>query len=204
MSNIRFLIADYSQGVQTFMRQKLESFGFQPDGIKTTSTPQAAADTLPELKPDFLLTCWFPKEPLSGFALFEKALQFNPGCHFALISQEVTPDHELRAAQAGAMFLLRKPFTVDQISEALRLALEKLAITHPKMVRHVNASLHTTDHAMARTPSAAPPIQCKPGDSVIYQNQRETVQYVILRHDELVVQLKGHRGLVAARDVSRA
>lgn len=188
MSAVSFLICDPSPALQTFSLQLLTAYGFDAASIKTTGTPQAAAEIAVSLRPDFLLTDWFAKESMSGIALHRAILACSPGCRLALLSQTHSPDQVDEAKDAGALFLLAKPFTADALRGEMAKALEVLA------------------HAQRRT---APQIQIpslpqyKPGDRVVYQNRTESVKNVILRRGELVVQLDGVPGVVEASKIAR-
>ena len=196
MSAISFLIADPSPAVQTFVRQQLESYGFDAPSIKTVPTPQAAREAAADIKPDFLLTDTFAKEGMSGIGLHRAVQKHNPDCSFAMMGAAVTEAEQEEAREAGAYFLLAKPFTAEVFRSALAKALEQLAQKHPQIAQQVMAQTRVS----APAPKIVlPPIpQYKPGDQVSYKNRRETVKHVILRRGELVVQLHGEAGLVEA------
>ena len=196
MPAISFLIADPSPAVQTFMRKQLESYNFDGVSIKAVATPQAAREAAAQIKPDFLLTDTFAKEGMSGVGLHRAVQKHNADCSFAMVGAAVTQADQDDAREAGAYFLLAKPFTVDVFRCALAQALAQLAQKHPQIAQQVMAQTRVS----APAPKIVlPPIpQYKPGDQVSYKNRRETVKHVILRRGELVVQLHGEAGLVEA------
>jgi CheY-like chemotaxis protein len=201
MSAVSFLISDRSHALQKFVQQVLASYGFDAASIKTADDPHAAAEVAQSLRPDFLLTDWFAKESLSGIALYRSILKTSPHCRFALLSDSNSPSHrQEEAAQAGAMFLLAKPFTADDMRSALGKALEQLAPSHP----HIAQRLHSGSQAPSRPVKLQLPNlpQFKPGDRVLYANRTESVKHVILRRGELVVQLEGFPGLIEASKIS--
>lgn len=207
MPAISFLIADPNQAVQTFIRQQLESYGFDASSIKTVSTPRAGVEAAAEIKPDFLLTDSFAKEAMSGLGLHHAVLKHNPYCNFALLCTKPSAAEQDDAAQAGAYFILEKPFTVDQFRDALAQALQQLARKHPQIARKIEqqaqakaASKVTTAPARVVLPELP---QYKPGDQVSYLNRRESVKHVILRRGELVVQLHGIPGQIEASKLQR-
>jgi DNA-binding NtrC family response regulator len=204
MSAIRFLIVDASPSLHTFMQQLLTGYGFEPGGIKCVSDPMGALEVAKELQPDFLLTDWFPKEPLQGIALHQKILAINPDCRFAMLSTDASNNSRQLAQEAGAIFLMQKPCTAQQLRLALANAMELLAVESPKMSAHVRATRNGAN--AVRTP--APPMTTIPkfevGEQVIYQGRRASVKYVILRRGELVVQLHGMLGLIQASEVQKA
>lgn len=201
MSDIGFLVVDPSKAIQTFMRQTLVGYGFQAGSIKTASTPQEAQTLVAHDHIDFLLSDWFDGAPLSGIGLYQHLRESSHDCRFALLSVKVDPARQKEASDAGSLFLLGKPFTADQLRAELIRTLEKLAKTHLKLVHHVNASAPQPASTRARHVPDAPLPHFKPGDVVRYKDRRETVAYIILRHGELVVQLKGIPGLIDSHKI---
>lgn len=202
MSALSFLIADPSPAVQTFIRKQLEAYSFDAATIKTVATPQAAREAAAEIQPDFLITDTFAKEGMSGIGLHRAVQKHNAGCSFAMLGSAITPADQDDAREAGAYFLLAKPFTADLFRSALSQALGQLARLHPQIALQVLAQ---TTAAAAPAPKIVLPDlpQYKPGDQVSYRNRRETVKHVILRRGELMVQLHGDAGLVEASRLLR-
>ena len=202
MSAVSFLISDPSPALQTFTQQLLTGYGFDAAAIKTAATPHAAAEVAASHKPDFLITDWFAKETMTGIALHKAIQQEQPNCQFALLSMATSPTHQQEADEAGALFLLAKPFTADAMRSAVRTALEQLAQVHPGIAHKLGA---LANRAPARPVYVAPPSlpQFKPGDRVVYANRTELVKHVILRRGELVVQLDGIPGMVEASKIKR-
>ena len=196
MPAISFLIADPSPAVQTFIRKQLESYGFDGANIQTVATPQAAREAAAEIKPDFLLTDTFAREGMSGIGLHRAVQKHNPDCSFAMLGADLTPADEQDASEAGAYFLLAKPFTADLFRSALAKALAQLAQKHPQIAPQVTAQ--TTAAAIAPKIVLPDLPKYKPGDQVSYKNRRETVKHVILRRGELMVYLHGEAGLIEA------
>jgi CheY-like chemotaxis protein len=201
MSAVSFLICDPSPALQTFLQQQLAGYGFDAAAIKTTGNPQAATEISASLKPDFLITDWFAKDALSGIALYRLVAKSSPQCRFALLAQDVAPAHEEEAREAGALFLLAKPFSADSARAELGRALKQLAASHPGVAQLVRA------RQLGATPTRVTTLQLpalpkfKPGDRVMYRGQTEVVQHVILRRGEMVVQLRDVPGLIESTKV---
>lgn len=198
MSAIHFLVADTSPAVQTFLRQLLESYGFEPAWVKTASSSQAALEIAAEHRPHVLLSDCFSRDALTGLALHQHVLQYNPQCQFGLMSAQLDATLTQQAQRAGALFYLRKPFTASEIKGAMAKAMEKLAETYPPIAR----MLHPTSAQAARQLIPVMP-KFKDGDTVIYQGRQDTVKHVIFRRGELVVQLRGTLGMVEAYKLKR-
>ena len=138
-AELRFLVVDALAGVQTFARQLLEGFGFPAHSIRCASDTDSALALGLEFKPDFLITDWFAKAGMNGIALYQRLKTVNPGCRLALLSFEVTPAHEAEAHAAGSRFLLRKPFTADDLKSTMQRSLELLATERPELAQRLNA-----------------------------------------------------------------
>lgn len=195
MSVIRFLVADSSPALHTFLRQLFEGYGFEPGSIKTAHTPQAALEMAADHPPHLLLTDSFPKEVLSGLALQQALQQQHPLCRWGLMGAQMDTALKEQAQAAGALFLLDKPFTAADIKTAVAQALDTLAAHHPLIAQQLRRQ------AKGRTVAMPPRLQA--GDAVLYQGRYETVKTVILRQGELVVHLAGTPGMVPASKLSK-
>lgn len=204
MSAVSFLICDPSPALQTFSQQLLASYGFDAASIKTAGNPQAASEIAASLFPDLLLTDWFAKESMSGIALHQAIQVSNPGCRLALLSHTHGPNQVDEAREAGALFLLAKPFTADALRSEMAKALDLLARSHPEIAQRVSAHAQATAQPRAAVQIQLPRLpQYKPGDRVLYQNRTESIKNVILRRGELMVQLDGVPGMVEASKITQ-
>lgn len=204
-ADLRFLVVDGLTGVQTFARQLLEGFGLPADSIRCASDPEAGLAIGLAFKPDFLITDWFPKAKMTGIALHERLNEAKPGCRLALLSFEVTPQHEADAIEAGSNFLLRKPFTAAELKSTMLQALEALAKERPELHARLSAVMNTAQPGGRVAPKIVLPVvpNLKVGDKVKYMDKAETVKVVVVSHGELVVQLAGHQALIPATKLTR-
>lgn len=203
MSAIRFLIVDASPSLHTFMQQLLMDYGFESGGIKCVSGPVAALEVANELQPDFLLTDWFAKESLQGIELHQKIQAINPECRFAMLSADASNNNRQLAQEAGAIFLMQKPCSAQELRLALANAMELLAAESPKMSTHLKARRNASIAARAPALAAKLP-KFEAGEQVLYRGRPSSVKYVILRRGELVVALNGTPGLIHASEVQKA
>lgn len=196
---LRFLIVDGLAGVQAYARQLLEAYGFDAANIRTAADPEAALALAQDFRPDLLITDSFPKSMLPGAALHQRLLASHPACRLALLSFELTPEVEAQAQEAQALFLLRKPFTAQELRDRLHKALEQLARERPEL------TMPAPQGARPARPIQLPAVDpIKPGDRVRVGDQSGTVQYVLIRHGELAVQLKGQTDFIPADRVRKA
>lgn len=194
---LKFLVVDALAGVQTFARQLLQSHGFAADSILCCADTEAALAQGLLFKPHFLITDWFPKAALSGIQLHQRLREVQPRLHLSLLSFEVTPEHQLEAEAHGAHFLLKKPFTAEQLKTEMNRSLEALAKNSPGLHGQVRDTVRNArPAARPLLPVMAPQPVIKPGDKVRYQGGVHVAQYVVHRHGETVVQLKGQNSFV--------
>jgi CheY-like chemotaxis protein len=206
-SPLRFLIVDPLPGVQTFARQLLEGYGFPADGIRCCGDSASALSLGREFKPDVLISDSFPKAELDAFGLHQQLLAVQPACRLALLSFEITPQLQARAAEAGARFVLKKPFTAADLRDTLRKSLDSMAQERPELHARLMQVMKApaAPKAAAPRPIVLPPMQpaLKPGDRVNHGGKTATIEYVVIRHGELVVQLRGQGGLVPASQLNK-
>jgi DNA-binding NtrC family response regulator len=204
MFTLRLLVVEKSRGLQTYVRQLFESFGFNPKLIKTADCSQVALEVAPLLQPDFLLTEWFPRGNISGIELYQQLLPYNPECRFALLHGETGPEQVEQATAAGAIFLQVKPCPAADLRSALGKALQQLAAENPKLDSHVSAAASAAARHLSALTIAAKTPHFKAGDSVLYRGNADSVKNVIFRKGEMVVQLSSNSILVPAGQVSKA
>ena len=204
-AELRFLVVDSLAGVQTFARQLLEGFGLPADSIRCASDPESALIIGLDFKPDFLITDWFPKAKMSGIELHERLKTVSADCRLALLSFDVSAQHEADAIEAGSNFLLRKPFTAAELKATLMQALEALAKERPALHARLTAAMKTAPPGGRVAPTIMLPVipSLKVGDRVQYQDKTETVQVVVVSQGELVVQLRGSPALISAAKLKR-
>jgi len=178
---LKFLVVDPLAGVQTFARQLLQSRGFAADGILCCADPEAALAQGLAFRPDFLITDWFAKAALTGVQLHQRLRQAQPALQLALLSFEVTPEHEFQAEAHGARFLLKKPFTAEQLKAQMA-----------RMLGDATRAARPAPRLLAMPPQPV----VKPGDKVRFNGAVHIAQYVVHRPGETVVQLQGQGGLI--------
>jgi len=197
---LRFLVVDALEGVQVFARQLLQSYGFGAASIHCCADTEAALAQGLGFKPDFLITDWFPKSPITGIQLHERLRQVQPALRLALMSFEVTPEHERQARATNAHFLLRKPFTAEQLKAAISGSLDGLAKDAPSLHQRLTSVMRASQPSggLPRVPMPFIPPEpvIKPGDRVRYNGQSHVAQHVVHRQGGTVVQLKGQPGFV--------
>ena len=201
MFQVRILVVDSSKGLQSYVRQLFETFGFDPSLIKTASAPEAALEIARTLRPDFLLTDWFPNENWTGINLHQAIISYCPDCQFALLCTDVGQEKTEQAKRAGAIFLQIKPCTAADLRTALGKALQQLSAQSPRINSHVADMTAAASRHLAALKLAEKSSHFSPGDKVLYKGRPDTVLNVIFRNGDMVVQLHSRPGLVPATEV---
>ena len=142
---------------------------------------------------------------MSGIELHERLKTVSADCRLALLSFDVSAQHEADAIEAGSNFLLRKPFTAAELKATLMQALEALAKERPALHARLTAAMKTAPPGGRVAPTIMLPVipSLKVGDRVQYQDKTETVQVVVVSQGELVVQLRGSPALISAAKLKR-
>lgn len=184
---VKFLVVDPLAGVQIFVRQLLQSHGVAAENIVCCADTDSALVQGMLLKPGLLITDWFAKAALTGPLLYQRLREVQPRLQLALLSFDLTPEHEFEAEAHGALFLLKKPFTAEQLKARMAKVLESLpkpAAAVPAPARPVRPLLVTPQPVV------------KPGDRVRYAGAVHVAQHVVHRQGLTVVQLKGQADLI--------
>lgn len=202
---LRFLVVDPLEGVQVFSRRLLESYGFDTALIRCCADTATALQMAREQAPDFLITDWFAKAEPSGAQLFAELRKLNPACQGGFTSFQVDESVSEAARTAGTRFLLKKPFSADDLKRELQQAFEALAKNHPELMARVSAETRgRLDPRVARhiqLPPVPPPLRA--GEHVRFDGQRRKVTAVVIRGGEQVAQLEGLKDMVPAHRLSR-
>ncbi|HEY9107984.1 MAG TPA: response regulator [Roseateles sp.] len=185
---MKYLVVDPLAGVQIFVRQLLQSHGVAAENILCCADTETALAQGLAFKPGLLITDWFPKAALTGPLLYQRLREVQPRLQLALLSFDVAPEHEFEAEAHGALFLLKKPFTAEQ----LRTQMARVLTALPRPV----AAAPTARPIRPVLPPIPPQPVVKPGDRVRYQGAVHVAQHVVHRQGLTVVQLKGQADLI--------
>ena len=118
---MKFLIVDDSKAMRMLIRRALRQAGYDNIECIEAENGQQAYDLLSEHSYDLMLTDWNMPE-MTGIELAETLKSENRRIRFGFITTESTVPMRQRAAEAGALFLLAKPFD----SYDLQVLLDKL------------------------------------------------------------------------------
>jgi len=195
------MVVDGLPPVRDFTRHLLQGMGFDPVRLRCCANPEAALAQAVDCPPQLLITDGFHNLTTNWKQLHEQLSMIAPDCQLAIMSSVMNDDLQAQAEAAGALFLIKKPFTAVELKTALQNGLQKLAKQRPDLASRLQsrAPAVAAPAAMRRPAPAivAPPQPVlRPGDKVRYENKTEVVDAVVIRQGELVVQLKNKAGLV--------
>jgi len=121
--NNRIMIVDDSKAMRMIVRRTLKQAGF---GTYEVEEATNGADALVKIRADaprLVLSDWNMPD-MSGYELLTKLREEKIEVPFAMITTEGTPEMRAKAAAAGALFLIQKPFTPEELARAVGTVLK--------------------------------------------------------------------------------
>jgi two-component system, chemotaxis family, chemotaxis protein CheY len=115
---MKILIVDDSKAMRMIVRRTLRQAGFGDHAVTEANNGKEALDTVRQSLPDLILSDWNMPE-MSGIELLDSLRKEGIGVKFGFVTTERTPEMRVRASDAGASFLIVKPFTPEDFKEAL-------------------------------------------------------------------------------------
>jgi two-component system chemotaxis response regulator CheY len=112
------LIVDDSKAMRMIITRTLRQAGFQGE-VMEAGTGVEAFEKLQSCSPDLVLCDWNMPE-MTGIDLLEQLTSKGMPVKLGFVTSESTPLMRARAMDAGALFLISKPFTSDHFEEALK------------------------------------------------------------------------------------
>ncbi|TQV86623.1 response regulator [Aliikangiella coralliicola] len=119
---IKFLIVDDSKAMQTIVRRILSNAGYSDHFFKFADNGKEALERIRTWNPDMVLLDWHMPE-MTGIELLQRVKELRLETRIGLITAERNQNSIQRAKDAGAMFVVNKPFTVEKLKESLIPAL---------------------------------------------------------------------------------
>lgn len=115
---MKFLIVDDSLAMQTILRRSLEQAGYQDNEIQLAGDGQEALDILRHWHPDLVITDWHMPH-MTGIELLQEIKRQMLDFKVGLVTTETSPQRVSEARDAGALFVLHKPFSVEEFQKAI-------------------------------------------------------------------------------------
>jgi two-component system chemotaxis response regulator CheY len=115
---MNILIVDDSKAMRMIVRRTLRQAGFGDHNVHEANNGKEALEQVRVSTPDLILSDWNMPE-VSGIELLDSLRAQGNMVKFGFVTTERTPEMRLRATEAGAAFLIVKPFTPDDFKAAL-------------------------------------------------------------------------------------
>lgn len=113
------LVVDDSKAMRLIVRRTLRQAGFGGYDVEEAGNGVEALERIGQAAPALVISDWNMPE-MSGIELLRELRARNVSVRFGFVTTEGTADMRAVADEAGALFLIAKPFTPEQFEAALR------------------------------------------------------------------------------------
>jgi two-component system chemotaxis response regulator CheY len=113
------LIVDDSKAMRLIVRRTLRQAGFGEYEVDEAANGVEALERIGRGAPALVISDWNMPE-MNGIELLKELNARKVAVRFGFVTTEGTPDMRAQADEAGALFLIAKPFTPEQFESALR------------------------------------------------------------------------------------
>jgi two-component system chemotaxis response regulator CheY len=114
----RVLIVDDSKAMRLIVRRTLRQAGFGNCEFEEAADGVQALEQLEKFKPTLVLSDWNMPE-MNGYELLCEIRARKPSVKFGFVTTEGSDEMRARGREAGALFLIVKPFTPEAFQQAL-------------------------------------------------------------------------------------
>lgn len=120
---MQIMVVDDSRAMRMIVLRTLRQAGFRDHTFTEAADGAAALEAIKADPPDLVLSDWnMPK--LSGIDLLKELKTAGCDVKFGFVTSESTPEMREMSRQAGALFLIAKPFNEDTFREVLEPFIE--------------------------------------------------------------------------------
>jgi CheY-like chemotaxis protein len=129
---MKILIVDDSKAMQHIVKRSLEKLGYDDLEIVLASNGTDALKLAKEWKPKLILSDWhMPK--MTGLELMRELSMAMLDIDIGFVTTESSPKRIKEATDAGALFVLSKPFDVETLHKAVWPVLQKRSIKNSQL-----------------------------------------------------------------------
>jgi len=114
---IRVLVADDSRVMRQIVIRTLRQAGYDWD-VREAGDGAQALEAVRADEPDVVLSDWNMPE-MTGIELLRRLRAEGFGTPFGFVTSEGSPEMRQAAEEAGAMFLIAKPFTAEGFRDVI-------------------------------------------------------------------------------------
>ena len=115
---MKILIADDSRVMRQIVTRTLRQAGFEGHDLVEAADGQEAFEKAVAEKPDFVLSDWNMPH-MTGVEVLKQLRANGNQVPFGFVTSEGTEEMRKQAEDAGALFLITKPFTEETFREKL-------------------------------------------------------------------------------------
>ncbi|MEI6234375.1 MAG: response regulator [Planctomycetota bacterium] len=115
---MKVLIIDDSKVMRQIVMRTLRQSGFDSHQFVEAGDGMEAQSIINAVSPDLILSDWNMPE-MNGIELLTTLRSQGNAIRFGFVTSETTPAMRQEAKDAGALFMIAKPFTVESFKEAL-------------------------------------------------------------------------------------
>jgi two-component system chemotaxis response regulator CheY len=115
---MRILIIDDSKAMRMIVRRQLNEIGLGGAEFIEASNGQEGIDAIKEHAPDLVLSDW-NMPVMNGMEMLDTINQEGLSVKLGFVTSESTASFKERAMDAGALFLISKPFNAETFKRAL-------------------------------------------------------------------------------------
>jgi two-component system, chemotaxis family, chemotaxis protein CheY len=119
---VKILVCDDSKAMRMIVVRALRQAGFGDAEIHEAENGAEGLAKVAELAPDLVLSDWNMPE-MTGIQFLHALRDRGDSVRFGFITSETTPEMREKAITGGAAFLLGKPFTAEDVAEAVSAVL---------------------------------------------------------------------------------
>jgi two-component system chemotaxis response regulator CheY len=123
---MKILIVDDSKAMRTIVIRTLRQAGYGDHTLLEAPNGAEALKMIQADPPDLVLSDWNMPD-MSGIELLENLNRRKTRVRFGFVTSEGSPDMRRRALDAGALFLIVKPFTAESFQQTLDQVLKENA-----------------------------------------------------------------------------
>jgi CheY-like chemotaxis protein len=115
---MKFLIVDDSLAMQAIIKRSLKKAGYIDNQYQLAEDGLQALEIIESWKPDVVITDWHMPN-MNGIELLEEVKSRGLDLKIGLVTAETSPRMILQAKEAGALFVLHKPFDIDELQKTV-------------------------------------------------------------------------------------
>ena len=119
---MKILVVDDSAAMRMMVVRTLRQAGFGGNDVTQAEDGAVALDMIRESTPDLVLADWNMPN-MTGIELLQALREEDNNVDFGFITTESTTEVRKVAKDAGAKFLISKPFTVESFEKVLSTVL---------------------------------------------------------------------------------